>query len=79
MYHPERQNELANALSRREQKLNPQTAVKEQLHYKPLLTKEQLSPEVAKEISIVFLELVPLIDKILQHNRESTALNKMHY
>jgi len=55
-----------------------QTAIKKQLYYKPLLTKEQLSPEVAKEMSIAFLELVPLIDKILQQNRESIVLNKMH-
>jgi hypothetical protein len=74
MYRPGRKNELADALSRREQELDGQTALKEQLRFRPLLTSEQLAPEVKQDLEIAFLEPATLIDSILQHNREHDSL-----
>jgi len=77
MYRPGRKNELADALSRREQDLDPQAAVKEQLRHRPLLTTEQLSPEVVQDLEIAFLEPATLIDNILRHNREHSSLDAL--
>ena len=77
MYRPRRRNELADALSRREQDLDPQTAVKEQLRYRPLLTTEQLSPEVVQDLQLAFIEPVTLIDSVLRHNREHSSLDAL--
>ena len=46
MYRPGRKNELADALSRREQETDPQTLIKDQIRFRPLLSGEQISPEV---------------------------------
>jgi transposase InsO family protein len=79
MYRPGKKNELADALSRREQELDSQTVLKEHLRYRPLLTPDQLSTEVQEGLYIAFLEPTTLIDSILRHNRKHPSLDTWRY
>ena len=74
MYRPGRKNELADALSRREQETDPPTLIKDQIRFRPLLSGEQISPKVRQELGIAFLEPLPLIDALLRENREHKSL-----
>jgi len=88
MYRPGRQNSKANALTRREQDVEPQDELKAQHRTRALLRPEQLDPRILKELNSEQNELAPmegeildepmgLIDRILIANRTAESLKAL--
>ena len=78
-YRPGRKNELADALSRREQDVGPQDKIKAEIRNKPLLQPDQLDPRIQEELSHPieidnFMESMPLINSILDKNKTEDSL-----
>ena len=77
MYHLGKKNELADALSRREQELDLQIALKDRIRQATLLRPHQVSPEVIKDLGIdVSITDSPdyfLADEVLRQNRPPPA------
>ena len=82
-YRPGKANELADALSRREQDTKPQDSLKKDLWSKPLLLADQINPQIQvsvqlqPEVDIFALDSITLIDQILQQNREHPSLEDL--
>jgi hypothetical protein len=76
-YRPGKANELADALSRREQDVEPQDKVKEQLRSKPLLSTDQIDPQIRTELDIFAIDSLIFIDGILHQNREHDSLDDL--
>jgi enoyl-CoA hydratase/carnithine racemase len=76
-YRPGKANELADALSRREQDTGPQDKVKEQLRSKPLLAANQIDPQIRTELDIFAVDSLTLIDTILRQNRGHSSLETL--
>lgn len=85
MYHPGFKNGLADALTRREPDVLAQGAVKEEIRFKPLLKRgniskdlmENLDDKLQNDIRINFLESTKLIDKILIANRTHASFRDL--
>jgi hypothetical protein len=85
-YRPGRANELADALSRREQDIGPQDNVKKEIRMKPLLEADQVDPQIRAEmnltdalsqIELFAIESLPLVDAILRANRSHASLDSL--
>ena len=73
-YRPGKVNELADALSRRERDLDPQTEAKKEIRHKALLKPEQLDSRIVSEMGIFAIDSEELVDAIFQANREVPEL-----
>ncbi|KAI0990741.1 hypothetical protein K3495_g17446, partial [Podosphaera aphanis] len=76
-YRPGKINAVADALSRREQDTDGLEEVKKSIRHKALLKPEQLSECVRHDLHLCFLETVPLMDHLLEQNRNHPSLNDM--
>jgi hypothetical protein len=76
-YRPGKTNELADALSRREQDTKPQDELKRELRVKPLLNTDQIDPQIKSEIDIFAVDSITLIDAILRANKEHPSLDDL--
>lgn len=84
LYRPGKQNERADALTRREPDTTAQDAVKHAHRTQVLLPPANLDPRIVSELSVKGIELAPvegiipmdLIDRILAANRTSLSLEE---
>lgn len=74
VYRPGVRNQLADALSRREQDVDPQDVLKGELRYKPLLKPENIAEELRPIAMITTLESDKLVESILMANRTHESL-----
>ena len=85
MYRPGKQNEKADALSRREQDVEPQDQVKTEYRTRALLQPEQLDARILEELEepseIAVLEDIPeslgLVNRLLTVNRTAESLETL--
>jgi hypothetical protein len=77
MYRPGKSNELADALSRREQDVSPQDGLKKEIRFKPLLSSDQIDPQIKSEVDIFAMDSLTLIDAILQANKQHSSLDDL--
>ena len=80
-YRPGKQNQRADALTRREQDVNDQAKATAESRTQTLLKPEYLDPRIVQELQLPETQLAPLdsapldlIDRILQANRTSESL-----
>jgi hypothetical protein len=76
-YRPGKANDLADALSRREQDIGPQDKVKEQLRSKALLSMDQIDPQIRTELDLFAIDSLTLISAILRQNKEHVSLDDL--
>ena len=83
MYRPGKQNERADALSRREQDVEPQNQVKTEHRTRALLQPDQLDTRILEELDgeesseIAALESFDLVDRLLTANRTAESLETL--
>ena len=84
MYRPGKQNERADALSRREQDVEPQNQVKVKHRTRALLQPDQLDARILEELEedeespeIAALESFDLVDRLLTANRTARSLETL--
>jgi hypothetical protein len=89
MYRPGKQNQLADALTRRDQEVEAQDGVKTEYRTKAFLSQDQIDPRVLQDLGIetepilapieedTFDEPITLVDRILQQNREAESLQAL--
>ena len=85
MYRPGKQNERADALSRREQDVEPQNQVKAEYRTRALLQPDQLDARILEELEeppeIAALEDISesldLVDRLLTANRTAESLETL--
>ena len=84
MYRPGKQNVVADALSRREQDMEPQDEIKAKHRTRALLQPDQLDPRILEELADPEIaafeglkESVGLIDRLLSANRTAKSLEAL--
>jgi len=76
-YRSGKTNDKADALTRREQDVEPQDALKEKIRFRSLLKPEQLHQKVKYDLNICFMEPFPLIESVIKHNKAHPSLNAL--
>ena len=77
-FRPGKSNERADALSRRDQDMEPQNMVKEAIRHRSLLDSSQIQLMPALEyLNLFFMDSFQLIEAIVQHNRTDPAMEPL--
>jgi hypothetical protein len=89
MYRPGKDNQLADALTRRDQEVDLQDGVKSEFRTKAFLSQDQIDPQVLRDLGIEtedsindiegdnFEESLTLVDRLLRQNREAESLQSL--